>query len=203
MKVFTKYGKTPRLNANVTITEKLDGTNASIIIRAYEQFVIDGVCQLTPELQTSCTCDATGDNLMWAASRNRILTPQNDNYGFARWVFDNAIGLFKLGEGQHYGEWWGKKIQRGYGLNRKVFSLFNYNRYEESLLNETFPHVPGLDVCNPIYQGPFEQEELDSIIEGLEIGGSLAAPGFGRPEGVIVSFDKWPIKFKVYTKFEK
>lgn len=83
----------------VTITEKIDGTNASITI--------------------------TEDGKFLTGSRNRFIVPGDDNYGFALWANENKQDLLRLGEGTHYGEWWGKGIQRGYGLDHKVFSLFN------------------------------------------------------------------------------
>jgi len=39
-----------------------------------------------------------------AGSGNKMLTLEEDNFGFARWVSDNAKELFKLGPGRHYYE---------------------------------------------------------------------------------------------------
>jgi hypothetical protein len=55
----------------MVITEKLDGTNAQI-------FIAD-------------------DGEVIAGSRNRWITPLNDNFGFARWVFENEDALRALG----------------------------------------------------------------------------------------------------------
>ena len=37
----------------------------------------------------------------------------------------------ELGVGQHFGEWWGFGIQRGYGLHERRFSLFNTGRWSD------------------------------------------------------------------------
>lgn len=73
---FKSWGKIPRaIGEGVTITEKLDGTNACVVIQ-------DGV-------------------IAGVQSRNRFITPEDDNYGFARWVSENEHELLKLGEGYH------------------------------------------------------------------------------------------------------
>src|SRR5512139_3329369 len=95
---FKAWPKIPRIeNEKVSFTEKLDGTNACIIIDEEGNFA----CQ----------------------SRTRIITPEDDNFGFSRWAYENKDELMKLGEGHHFGEWWGNGIQRGYGLTEKRFSL--------------------------------------------------------------------------------
>ncbi|MCJ7726507.1 MAG: hypothetical protein MUP76_09000, partial [Acidimicrobiia bacterium] len=50
---------------------------------------------------------------------SRWITPEVDNYGFARWVKDHEEELRTgLGAGLHFGEWWGQGIQRRYGQGR-------------------------------------------------------------------------------------
>ena len=84
---FKKWEKIPRENPfTVTISEKIDGTNACIVI-------IDGAIA---EVQ----------------SRKRFITPGDDNYGFALWVEENKDDLASLGDGYHYGEWAGEGIQK-------------------------------------------------------------------------------------------
>src|SRR5690349_12935807 len=104
---FTPFDKIARWSRNVIITEKIDGTNASVIVS-------DDGLQLC------------------AASRSRILGPGEDNFGFRVWVEANRDALLTLGPGQHFGEWWGAGIQRGYGLKEKRFSLFNVHRWGEA-----------------------------------------------------------------------
>ena len=105
---FKPFSKIPRLNREIVITEKIDGSNASVYI------------------------DEKGD--IYAGSRTRWITPgkKTDNYGFASWVEDNKVELLKLGPGRHFGEWWGQGINRGYGLTERRFSLFNVERYSDN-----------------------------------------------------------------------
>src|SRR5262249_48952948 len=117
---FRAWPKLARLRRPFVITEKIDGTNAAIGFQEVEESVDNACCYLI------------GHGLpltaVYAQSRNRIITPEQDNHGFARWVHDNAFALFEvLGLGLHFGEWWGSGIQRGYGLPKgeKRFSLFN------------------------------------------------------------------------------
>ncbi len=94
---FEPFEKIPRFFRNVTITEKIDGTNASIHI-------------VKPEIDIShfdLWTAKVGDHLIWAGSRTRWITPDNDNFGFAKWVANNAEELVQLGVGTHRGEWWG------------------------------------------------------------------------------------------------
>lgn len=101
---FKSFPSIGRLSRTIVITEKLDGTNASITITEDGQFL-------------------TG-------SRTRWITPGDDNYGFSKWANENKEELMKLGVGTHFGEWWGQGIQRGYGIKGKRFSLFNTHRWE-------------------------------------------------------------------------
>ncbi|AKU93352.1 hypothetical protein AKJ09_00084 [Labilithrix luteola] len=152
---FIEFPKIPRLKRDIVITEKIDGTNAQIVV---------------PE----------DDGPLLVGSRNRWITPESDNYGFARWVKENEETLrMGLGPGQHFGEWWGSGIQRRYGLTEKRFSLFNSGRWS----NET----PALCHVVPVlYAGPWAQDAIDATLEKLRGEGSVAAPGFMQPEGVVV-----------------
>jgi hypothetical protein len=132
-----------------------------------------------------------------AQSRKRIITPgkTTDNYGFAGWVYGNAEHLVRLlGEGLHYGEWWGRGIQRGYGLDERRFSLFNTHRFAttHALVGDVWlSRVPVL------YQGPFSEEAVTNELRDLRTKGSLAAPGFMDPEGVCVYHSAVGKVFKV------
>lgn len=103
MKEFLEFPKIARLSRECTITEKIDGTNASIFIGEDGEFL--------------------------TASRTRWITPEEDNYGFSRWAHEHKDELIKLGPGHHFGEWWGQGIQRRYGLDEKRFSLFNTKKW--------------------------------------------------------------------------
>lgn len=194
MSWFTEFPKIPRLFRSCVITEKIDGTNASI--RIVERF--DGMST------SGCIADI-GSHVMWAGSRTRWITPDSDNHGFARWATDHAAELFGLGPGHHYGEWWGQGIQRGYGLKMKRFSLFNVGRWD---------YDPGVDLIDPatgtkkerppsccdivpiVWYGQFSTEMVKHTIETLRREGSRAAPGFMRPEGVVVWHDAARMLFK-------
>lgn len=153
---FSEFPSIPRLSKPMVVTEKIDGTNACVYVSD------DGL-----ELR--------------AASRTRWITPSDDNYGFAKWVEKNREELLTLGPGYHFGEWWGGGCQRGYGLlkGEKRFSLFNVHRWRESR--------PACCHLVPVlYEGQFETEAVDNALAWLKVNGSLAAPGFMNPEGVVV-----------------
>lgn len=160
---FESFEKIARLNREIVVTEKIDGTNAQVLV--------------TPEGQVI------------AGSRNRWITTEADNFGFARWVENNSESLKTLGEGRHFGEWWGSGIQRRYGKSEKTFSLFNTSKWAEER-PECCSVVPIL------YQGAFCQNAIDDCIEDLRYTGSVASPGYMRPEGVIV----WHTAARQYFK---
>lgn len=192
---FKAWPKTPRLNRDMIVTEKINGTNAAVIIAdeldfADSQFPIerDG----DPDVKF-VVVDGR-DYIVAAQSRNRRIWPgkATDNSGFARWVWDNAETLVSLlGTGYHYGEWWGLGIQQGYGQDRKRFSLFNVVRYAGVADEEI-----GLDTVPILCEGPFWGPTIDSIVAGLKINGSVAAPG--QPaEGAVVFHTAAGMTFKV------
>jgi RNA ligase len=157
LKQFEAFPKIARLNRECVITEKIDGTNAQIIV--------------TPE----------GEVL--AGSRTRLITPENDNFGFARWVEQNKESLKRLGYGRHFGEWWGTGIQRTYSLSEKRFSLFNVHAWKDGL-PEGLPSNVG--VVPILYQGIFSSQAVKDALWKLESEGSTAAPGFLNAEGIVL-----------------
>lgn len=177
---FKEWPKTPRLLRNITITEKIDGTNAAIGI-----VPLDDVDRGDSAIIAEVTTDSGESFAVYAQSRSRLITPgkATDNYGFAGWVERNAVELVELlGEGLHFGEWWGNGIQRNYGMAEKWFSLFNTERYhgfgERTALNITAVPV--------LYQGPNDTATIATALESLRVNGSVAAPGFMNPEGICV-----------------
>jgi hypothetical protein len=182
---FHAFPKIPRLFRDCTISEKIDGTNAAVGIKAIERR--DNV----PENITTAKVFYDGHGgafAVYAQSRSRIITPgkQTDNHGFAAWVHENAPVLVStLGPGLHYGEWWGNGINRGYGLPRgeKRFSLFNTNRWTRENLENS--GLPELGVVPVLYQGLFTTDVVSTQVERLRTLGSVAAPGFMNPEGVV------------------
>jgi hypothetical protein len=164
---FVKFPKIGRLNRTVVLTEKLDGQNASV------------------------TVDEHGN--VFAASRTQWITTKNDVKGFAKFVEDNKEELLKLGVGTHFGEWWGSGINRGYGLTKgeKRFSLFNTNLWNESNVPACCSVVPVL------YTGLFDTNVINGIVEDLRKNGSVAVPGFMKPEGIIVFHTSNSTLFKI------
>jgi hypothetical protein len=168
---FVAWPKIARLNRDIVVTEKIDGTNAAVI--------------------------CTEDGGVYAQSRSRIITPgkSTDNFGFAAWVEEHADELYAgLGVGHHFGEWYGVGIQRGYGLDHKRFALFNTARWGAGF-------GAGAPACCSVvptlYVGPFEQEEIDEALQSLRHGGSWAVPGWKPAEGVVVYHTAARISFKV------
>jgi hypothetical protein len=138
-------------------------------------------CVITEKIDgTNGQIAISDEGAMFVGSRNRWITPEMDNARFARWAHENKEELLTLGPGRHYGEWWGQGIQRRYGMDRKQFSLFNTSRWN----SETVPSCCG--VVPVLYAGEFTTDAIDSCLEQLAFGGSVAAPGFADPEGVVV-----------------
>jgi len=161
---FRAFNKIARLNREVIVTEKIDGTNALVCV--------------------------TEDGQVRAGSRSRWITPEDDNFGFAKWVKQHEDELRTgLGIGYHYGEWWGAGIQRRYGLSEKRFSLFNVSRWTDDVRPACCHVVPilarGVDLSIP------------SILEELRSKGSVAAPGFMKPEGIVLYHTAADVLFKV------
>jgi hypothetical protein len=182
MDTFVEFPKIYRLRRECIVTEKLDGTNAQVIIS---------------EHPTAYTFRECGGLWVSAASRSRFIHPAADNCGFARWAYDHANELVKLGTGRHYGEWWGSGIQRGYGLKEKRFSLFNVSRWAAPEGRPECCHVvPILGQC--LFS---DANAIDSMFEVLRVTGSVAAPGFMRPEGIVIHHVPGCLSFK--RTFEK
>jgi hypothetical protein len=185
---FREFGKIARLYRPVVVTEKIDGTNASVEIIPAVDVPMRGI-DPSYVLATS----EAGD-IMLAGSRTRYVVPANDNYGWAAWVKANAAELWSLGPGQHFGEWWGQGIQRKYGLTEKRFSLFNVGRwYDAHGTNapddiEKQRSAPACCRVVPILArlAKLDTTALDAYLESLRIEGSVAAPGFKPAEGIVV-----------------
>lgn len=190
---FVPFPKIGRLSRNCTITEKIDGTNGSIFIGLGLCSVVGKKADNSPD---PCLNDATQEDqrcvlhsdtstkaeyTFLVGSRTRWIDPKTDNAGFAKWAYAHKDELLKLGPGHHFGEWWGIGIQRNYGLQEKRFNLFNTNRWGDPASR---PSCVG--VVPVIYQGIFTGDAVQNSIEQLEVKGSYAAPGFMKPEGIVV-----------------
>lgn len=171
---FRAWPKIARLSREAIVTEKIDGTSACVVI--------------------------TEDGQLFAQSRTRIITPENDNYCFAKWVQLRKEELLKLGPGHHFGEWYGAGIQRTYSLPEKRFALFNTCRWienEATRIDEKQEVVPACCRVVPVlYRGVFTTDAVEGALAKLRIGGSVACPGFMRPEGVVVYHIAAGVNFK-------
>lgn len=138
-------------------------------------------CVVTEKIDgTNAQIHITDEGDIFAGSRTRWITPGDDNYGFARWVEDHRWELLSLGVGSHFGEWWGLGIQRSYGLKEKRFSLFNVGRWRAT------PPPACCHLVPILYEGPYDTMNVEGILDDLRRNGSRAAPGFMRPEGVVI-----------------
>jgi len=182
---FEPFPKIARLSKECLVLEKIDGTNAQIYI--------------------------TDDGKMLIGSRTRWITPESDNFGFARWAMEHKDELLQLGPGRHFGEFWGSGIQRGYGLPKgeKRFSLFNVSRW--CLAGQTPSRIPTGDpriekyqdvlpaCCHLVpvlYRGVFDTAFIEGVLTLLGAKGSFAAPGYQNPEGIIVWHTAANVGFK-------
>ena len=181
---FQDFPKMARLSRDVIVTEKIDGTNAQICIGE--------------------------DGSMKIGSRTRWITPDDDNFGFAAWAEAHRDELMGLGPGRHFGEWWGQGIQRGYGLKERRFSLFNATRWADH--DQPLEVIPSNDPRNPpkmqerppacchvvpvLIRGLFLTEAIDACLSLLRERGSYAAPGFMKPEGVVIFHTAGNVGFK-------
>ena len=175
---FVGFPKMARLRREAILTEKIDGSNAQILI--------------------------TEDGDLFAGIRTRWITPEDDNHGFARWVEGNRQELLAMGPGRHFGEWLGQGIQRKYGLKEKCWSLFNVLRWclhdqEPQRIPTGDPRIVKMQDRLPacchlvpvLYRGLFDTTEVERCLEVLRsavgirmergyVNGSLHAEIEGR-----------------------
>lgn len=154
---FVAFPKIARWSREVIVTEKIDGTNAQVYI--------------------------TDDGRVLAGSRNRWIAPGDDGFGFAAWVKAHEAELLMLGLGSHFGEWWGAGVQRRYGLKEKRFSLFNVSRWGDTGKDK---RPACCHVVPELWRGVLDEMPLGPLLDGLRARGSVASPGFMKPEGVVI-----------------
>lgn len=182
---FRKWPKMARYSREIIVTEKIDGSNGQIYIGKDSEFL-------------------TG-------SRNRWITPEDDNHGFSTWAHEHKEELLALGPGRHFGEWWGSGCQRGYGLPKgeKRFSLFNAMRWcrvgdkplqiptADPRITKTQDIAPGcVDVVPVLWRGVFDDFDAEAVLNELIANGSKASPGFMRPEGIVIFHVAGGVGFK-------
>lgn len=159
---FAPFKSIERIIQNITITEKIHGTNAQILI---------------------------ADGRARAGSRTRWIYVGDDNFGFAQWVFENEAELVvKLRDGQHFGEWYGQGINAGYGLQERRFALFNTHRWTDAKTQGLLPER--VDVVPVLYSGAYNGTVVDDVFAALKTGGSVLVPGYAKPEGIVVRWER-------------
>lgn len=180
--VFREWPKIARWNRDVTITEKIDGSNACVIV--------------------------TEDDRVAAQSRSKIITPETDNHGFARWVQENAPMLAgTLGVGYHFGEWFGSGVQKraGYGLEKgvKKLALFNHERWSAAIIADPRLYELGLTTVPVLSQGSMANvdAQIRYCIALLRQTGSQVRSARGndavKPEGIVIYHHAANMSFKM------
>ena len=174
MKPFEAWPEIEQFFSYVCISEKCDGTNAQIDIEGEEVLV---------------------------GSRSRWLTPEDDNFGFAKKVQESKDELIKsLGQGKHFGEWMGSGVGRNYGMTEKRFVLFNATRWTQPKKDGLLPSW--VDVVPVLYSGPYKEGIVTETMSKLKETGSIIAPGFMRPEGIVIYFSRADLCFKYVFEAE-
>ena len=169
---FKSFNKIEHLDKlQMRVTQKIHGTNAQVVIYQYE---------------------STND--IWheprigikIGSRNRWITPNDDNYGFATFVEENKETLINLlGLGQHFGEWAGPGINSGEGLRERCWILFDPWRYKT--IPEDYP--PRVKPVPILHEGEISPTTITNIMDDLIMNGSKLVPGYMKPEGIVVSIN--------------
>lgn len=199
---FVPWGKISRWNRDIIVTEKIDGTNGAIGIKRLtdaDLYDENGMPATVAGWTWIDEHEAGSDGTfyqVYAQSRNRIVEIGDNHFGFAQWVQDNRYELVRtLGEGIHFGEWFGSKIGRGYGCEKgeRYFSLFNTSRWNV----ENTKSVPGLTAVPILYEGMMSPFEIDYNLGLLRNNGSVARPGFMRPEGIVIFHTASNSMFKI------
>jgi len=152
---FQPFNKINHLNKlEMIITQKIHGTNAQVT-------VADG--------QVIC------------GSRTRFITPEDDNFGFAKFVHDNKEAFIALGDGTYHGEWAGPGINSGEGLTEKTFVMFDFWLLEGKTLPPQCALVPVL--C----RHTLDTNKINEVMQELKTGGSKLVEGFMKPEGIVIT----------------
>ena len=161
-------------------TVKVHGTNAGVMLKS------------------------NGDQI--PQSRNRELSVEDDQYGFATWCLTKKQYFKELYESLNtkediviFGEWAGKGIQKGVAVSEaeKFFYIFDFVFKEEPDIvyaKDIWTKTISIDLDNPKAM----INELIEITNGIEkecpVGLHFGISDTG--EGVVWTFDKWKFKVK-------
>jgi hypothetical protein len=196
---FAEFDKISRLNREIIVTEKIDGTNGQVHIRP----ALNDALEMGYDTQIEIDGQS---HYIRAGSRNRwvLYLGSDDNNGFGRWVHQHAHELAALGAGAHFGEWWGAGIQRKYGLTDKRWSLFNVGRWvqHDDVRGQKEPMKVAPKCCHvvPVIGVGVGFDIVYKSIERLKTEGSVAARGFLDPEGVVAFHTHSRTLFKMTIK---
>ncbi|MGD6750292.1 RNA ligase family protein [Streptomyces sp. BH105] len=201
---FRPWPKIPRFNREFVLTEKIDGTNAQVAIK---RLVDEAPTRYLDSSNYSVVSKEDGLYVLRAGSRKRWIAPNRnkldgtaalDNFGFAGWVADNASALANLGEGTHFGEWYGRSIQRGYNLTDRKFALFNTTRWGADGQGLPDGSPPELRVVPELarIRGHLLNETIRDTLRLLRTVGSVAEPG-ASAEGLVVYSVETNTSYKV------
>lgn len=169
---FKEFAKIPRgQGEGMTITEKIDGTNACVIVEISD----DGAPHVI---------GAQSRSQLMAHNNDGTLTKYTDNYGFAEWVIKNQDELSLLGEGYHYGEWAGNGIQKNHhNIEGKKFFLFNSERWRDG--REPRPNC--CECVKVLFEGEAKRENIAAAMDKL--WEDAKTEGY-HPEGVVIWYHK-------------
>ena len=127
----TKLIKFPHINQLRNVVETVRGRAAYHTV-TLPKLIFHGTVKLHGTNSSVCRDMSTGET--WCQSRETIITPETDNAGFARFCAENVEAIntlfsaYECGSGvmSIYGEWCGKGIMKGVGINNieKMFVVF-------------------------------------------------------------------------------
>jgi hypothetical protein len=181
---FEKWSKTTRLESDVTISEKANGSNVAIC--------------------AEIKADGDDFNISLAAqTRTQMVHMGNDQVGVAKWTIINYQSLIYdlfLGDGvtppkpgiyRHFGEF----MTRGH--KEPHLYLFNTKRWS----GKTFA-TPTLKVVPVLFEGRYYEGIVEKCLEDLRTNGSRIHPGIA-PEGVVTYWHGDNSMKKSYTGLVK
>lgn len=178
---FKEWPKIPRggKGETITITEKIDGTNACVIVQETSIGPIVVGCQSRTKLLSYREIEQYEDAINVTGWRDL-----GENYGFSAWVKANAEELSKLGEGYHYGEWAGEGIQKNHhNIEGKKLFLFNSERWRDGRQERP----AGVECVPVLYEGEKGDHTIDNVMDDL--WHHAKHEGY-HPEGIVIWYHK-------------
>ena len=172
---FKAFDSISRINKlEMTITQKIHGTNAQVFIVELDEGKHDSLSAIKVDDKFYT---------IQAGSRNRWIYLGDDNHGFAGHVDRYKEEYIRLlGPGRHFGEWAGPGINSGEGLSEKTLLLFNHWQFPTDR-----PLPPQTAVVPVLYKGAFDLATIEAVADDLKTNGSKLVPGFKRPEGIVIN----------------